>query len=429
MRFFIVTTPGLETATIKEIEFLSRPEQPFGSLAEQVNLYMKPGFGGVDVELALKGKPSVTDPDSEELVNSLSRRFLYLCNLWLRTASRVLQTAMSFEAQSSDELYKRAIRFPWEQLIPPEKTFVIDTTKIGLGAVNTHFLSQKLKDAVVDRVRQKTKGQRPSVKRSGADIRVHLHFLGHRATLSLDSSGDSLNRRGYRDWAEAPIRESAAAALLFLLGYEPGSDRPLMDPMCGSGTFLWEAQLMAQNRAPGLFRLENSHSDQNIFCFQNWPGYDAALWREIVSDAQKRIRRGRAPLGFDIRPPFDLDLHDAQFKIQKQDFFRLEGDQLKNSMGADPLLVMNPPFGERIAVKESLEEFYSKLGSHLKHHFTGWRAGVLMGDATMTKHIGLKPSQKFKFNHGGLDGQFLIFDLYSGSRKTKLSPEENAKIV
>lgn len=384
-QYFAVSPKGMEEVTAKELSSLGASE-------------VKTSMGGVyfsgDLEI------------------------LYKSNLWLRSASRVLVPLKEFACLHQEMLYDQVKRIKWEHYLTPEKTFAIDTTLVNSRMNHSHFVSLKAKDAIVDQLRSRFQGERPSINTEDPDLRIHLFINNNRCILSLDSSGESLHKRGYRQGTgPAPLKENAAAALLLLAGYD--GSQPLMDPMCGSGTFLIEAALISLNLAPGLMR---SH-----FGFMEWPDYDETLWSRLLDNAENVAQRVlRAPIhGSDCdRRVLDLALKNAKAAGVAK-WVTLEKkflDQIRPGDLDSGILVANPPYGERIGARGDssdgeIKALYREWGDVMKRYFAGWTAYLLTGNLDAAKSVGLHPSKKYPLFNGGIESRFLKFDLYDGSRK------------
>ncbi len=335
---------------------------------------------------------------------------LYKCNLHLRTALRVLVPIATFQARNEQELYEQVRDIPWGRYLTPRKTFAIDGTSHSDVFTHSKFIALKTKDAIADQFRDRF-GTRPSVDTEDPDLRINLHVYDRTCTLSLDSSGRPLDRRGYRlARTLAPINEVLAAGIVKMTGWN-GGPGTFSDPMCGSGTFAIEAAMMAAHIPPGMGR---------HFIFEKWRDFDASLWKQIRSEAEAGI----------VRQPklelfaSDLDSHALDravenaeragvrqlIKFKKQDFLRSEAP------GDRGTIVMNPPYGERLPVEE-IQQFYGEIGTHLKHHWAGYDAWIISGDLQAIKLIGLRPSRKVPLFNGSLECRLYKFELYSGSRR------------
>ena len=338
---------------------------------------------------------------------------LYRANLELRTALRVLINIDNFHAEHEQALYDRLRATNWRKYLMPEGSLYVDVVDPSRYFRNAHFIAQLTKDAIVDQFRDKY-GTRPSVARSGADLRIHLLISGRGAvTLSVDSSGEGLHRRGYRRrTGEAPINEVLAAGMLKLAGYDGSS--PLVDPMCGSGTILAEGAMIAANIAPGLLR---------SFGFERWPDFDAAEWGSIRQSAFERRRQPAYPiLGADIdgvavaisRATLERANVLSYIELRESDFKDLAPPPLAEE--ASGLLVTNPPYELRMQTGD-IEAFYSEIGDTLKQWWAGYTAWIISANPAAVKRVGLRTSQKIPLMNGPVEVRFCRYDLYRGSKR------------
>jgi putative N6-adenine-specific DNA methylase len=276
-----------------------------------------------------------------------------------------------------------------------------------------------VKDAIVDRMRERCGGQRPSIDKQDPDIKIHLFINNNRCTLSLDSSGDSLHRRGYRPHGTAaPLKENLAAGLLMLAGYD-GSE-PLFDPMCGSATFLLEAAMIARHIAPGLLR-------EVPFGFQHWPDFDRDLLSQVFDEAESKIlpqapqpivgmERDRKAYGLARTAIANAGLSE-DIRVSLADAFQQsEGSHMKADHG---LVITNPPYGVRLEFEDEARvvAIHKRLGDLFKKQFSGWRGAVITASDAGAKSIGLKPKRRFPVKNGGLDSRFMIYELYQGTKR------------
>lgn len=346
------------------------------------------------------------------------QRLLYHANLSLRTATRVLKPIKTFKASDGDKLYHQVYAINWDRFLTPDMTIAVDATVLKSGIDNSMFAALRVKDAIVDQLR-KRHGARPSVDTANPDLRLNLHLNDNQATLALDSSGESLSRRGYRrDAGVAPLSEALAAGIVLLSEWD--KETPLIDPMCGSGTIVIEAALMAMNMAPGLLRHE--------FGFMSWKDFDAELFRQIQRQAQADVRTTPKILihASDIDP---VQIKNARanaarakvsdwIEFHRRNFFKTE-----NSL-TPATVIMNPPYGERLSSVEDIEKLYAEIGDTLKQSYSGCTAHLLTSNSKAAKRVGLRASRKIALYNGPLECKLLRYDLYSGSLKTKhLSPD------
>ena len=334
---------------------------------------------------------------------------LYRSVLELRTAMRVLAHLARGPARDRDPLYALTARVRWEEILPPERTFAVEVVGRTPGLRHSGFAAQVVKDAVVDRVRR-VRGQRPSVDRRHPDLRIHVHLGVDAADLSLDAAGQPLSYRGYRTrGGPAPLNEATAAGVLMLAGFDGA--RPVMDPMCGSGTLAVEAALLATRTAPGLER---------TFACERWPWHRAALMASLRRDLRSRVRP--AP-----HPVLAADLDRAAVRAARrnveaagmQQTVQVSRDDVRQLRlpGPGTLLVSNPPYGHRLGESDELRALYRQLGDALKQRATGCTAFLLVGDRELAKEIGLKPSRRIVLYNGPLECRLLRFDLWEGSRE------------
>ena len=349
------------------------------------------------------------------------KALLYRANLCLRTASRVLVEIKNerlkiknSSKKPEDLLYEFVKGIDWSRLMSVENTFAIDATVYSETFRNSRFVTYRVKDAIADYWIEKA-GRRPNVAVENPDLLIHVHIAQETVTVSLDSSGESLHKRGYRVAnTEAPINEALAAGMLLLAGWKGESD--FYDPMCGSGTLLIEAALIAQNIAPGLFR--------KAFAFEKWNDFDAELWSEIYNDDSRERTFEHKIYGSDASF-YAIQQAAKNVKAagvaQNVSLKQIRFEELKvesqKSKVESPLIMMNPPYGERLASNKDMEELYGKIGTALKHHWTGATAWIISSNDAAMKCIGLKPSKKYRLLNGELDCQFNKYELFSGSRK------------
>ncbi len=351
------------------------------------------------------------------------KSLLYRANLCLRTALRVLVPIAAFKAKDTDELYRQIKSLDWSQYMSADTTFVVDATVYSETFRNSRFVTYRTKDAIADYWTEKT-NKRPSVSTQAPDLILNVHVANERVTLSLDSSGESLHKRGYRTaTTEAPISEVLAAGMLLMAGWKGQSD--FYDPMCGSGTLLIEAALIARNIAPGIFR--------QGFAFEKWRDFDAGLWSDIYNDDSQEREFEHKIYGSDASfyavqqaaknvksagVQKDVELRQIRMEEIKNPYTLPTGE---GKGGASPLVMLNPPYGERLASNKDMEELYGKIGTALKHQFAGATAWIISSNDAAMKCIGLKPSEKHRLLNGELDCQFNRYDLFAGKRNARIS--------
>jgi len=340
----------------------------------------------------------------------------YRICLWSRLGSRVLMPLAEGVVKDADQLYAVVQQVGWLEHLRPSGTLTVDFNGRCEGINNTHFGALKVKDAIVDQIRDAT-GQRPSVDRQAPDLRVNVHLARDKVVVSLDLSGDSLHRRGYRQEAgEAPLKESLAAAILIRAGWAEKCSGPavLVDPMCGSGTLLIEAALMASDAAPGLLRRQ--------FGFTRWLGHSERLWQTLQDDAVERQKQGAAKVQVrcygsdqDSRV-LEKAKHNARragvdhlvsWKVQS-----VEACQAPDLGEAAGLLISNPPYGERLGEVEQLMFLYQQLGRVMKDQFAGWQAGIFTSNPELGMVLGMKAQKRYQLFNGTLKSQLLMFEIY-----------------
>ncbi len=344
----------------------------------------------------------------------------YRVCLWSRTASRVLLPLATFSAADPDQLYAGAREIPWEKHLSPDATLAVDFTASRSRITHSRYGAQRVKDAVVDRLREGF-GRRPSVDRERPALRINCHLLDDQASLAVDLSGDSLHRRGYRiETVAAPLKENLAAALLLKCGWPALAQAgwSLLDPLCGSGTLVIEAAMMASDRAPGLAR--------DYWGFQGWLGHDGGAWAEVLAEARRRAAVAgftQTLLGHDHDPRAVRAALVNAGRAGVADYVHFECRELGAGRPPDTagLLIANPPYGERLGEEQELEALYARLGDWLKAHCQGWRAAVFTGNPELGKRMGLKAKRVNTFYNGPLICKLLSFQVepeYHVNRET-----------
>ena len=341
------------------------------------------------------------------------KRMLYTANMCLRTASRVLVPILSFKAQKADDIYEQVKALDWSQYMTIKTTFQIDATVYSDYFRHSQFVTYRVKDAIVDYWMER-ENQRPSVKLEGADLYLNVHIAGDRVTLSLDSSGESLHKRGYRVAnTQAPINEALAAGMLLLAGWNGQSD--FYDPMCGSGTLLIEAALIARNIAPGIYR--------QGFAFEKWADFDADLWDDVYNDdSRERDFKHKiygSDAGFYAVQAATKNIQSASLQRDievKQ--IRIEELRLADTNTEGALVVINPPYGERLSQDKNVLRLYQDMGTALKHQFNGATAWIISSNEDALKCVGLRPAKKIHLVNGDLECLFNKYELFKGDRKT-----------
>jgi putative N6-adenine-specific DNA methylase len=336
------------------------------------------------------------------------QEMMYRANFQLHTAIRILKPIKHFTARSADDVYEATKTVDWSQYILPGKTFSVDSVVYSEEFRNSRFVTYKVKDAIVDQFRERS-GNRPNISVSNPDVRLHIHISDDDATLSLDSSGESLHRRGYRqESVEAPLNEVLAAGMILMTGWRGETD--FIDPMCGSGTLLIEADLIARNMSPGIFRKE--------FAFEKWPDFDKELFDRIYNDDSRERDFTHHIYGYDVDMKAVntalLNVRAAgltkDISVAQQDF----KDFKKPAQEA--IMVMNPPYGERISTPNLLGT-YKMIGERLKREFAGNTAWILSYREECFEQIGLKPSLKIPLYNGSLECEFRKYMMFDGAMK------------
>ena len=333
------------------------------------------------------------------------KELMYRANFQLRTAIRILKPIKHFRATTADEVYEAVKAMDWTEYLDNDTTFAVDSVVFSTEFRHSKFVAYKVKDAIVDQFREKT-GNRPNVRITNPDLQLHIHVAEFDCTLSLDSSGESLHRRGYRqESVEAPLNEVLAAGIIMQTGWHGECD--LIDPMCGSGTIAIEAALIARGIAPGVYRKE--------YAFEKWRDYDRELFEKIYEDESKERPFEHHIYAYDIN-------HNAiaiasnnvkaaglskEISLQQQDFKDFTQPKEKS------IIITNPPYGERISAPDLLG-LYKMIGERLKHHFPGCEAGILSYREECFDQIGLRPSLRTPLFNGSLECELRKYQLFSG---------------
>ena len=337
-----------------------------------------------------------------------NKELMYRANFQLHTAIRILKPIRHFKAKCADDVYEEIKKIDWTAYLDDDKTFAVDSVVFSEEFRHSKFVSYKVKDAIVDQFREKT-GKRPNISVANPDLRLNIHIAEDDCTLSLDSSGESLHRRGYRqESVEAPLNEVLAAGMILLSGWKGDTD--FIDPMCGSGTILIEAALIAKNMAPGLFRKE--------YAFEKWPDFDADLFDEIYNDESQEREFQHHIYGYDVDVKAVntalLNVKAAglsnDITVRQQDFKDFTQPSHKS------IIITNPPYGERISTPDLLGT-YKMIGERLKHEFKGNDAWVLSYREECFEQIGLKPSIKIPLYNGSLECEFRRYQMFDGKLK------------
>ena len=343
------------------------------------------------------------------------KAMMYKANFCLRTAIRILKPIKHFTANSADEVYDAVKAIEWDEYLDNMSSFSVDAVVFSEEFRHSKFVAYKVKDAIVDYFREKT-GNRPSVRISKPDLGINIHIAENQCTLSLDSSGESLHRRGYRqEQVEAPLNEVLAAGMILMTGWRGECD--LIDPMCGSGTIPIEAALIARNIAPGVFRKE--------FGFEKWKDFDRELLDSIYNDDSQEKEFKHKIYGYDNNPKAnEIATHNVKAAgVSKDIILKIQPFQQFEQPAEKSIIITNPPYGERIS-SDDLLGLYKMIGERLKHAFTGNDAWILSYRDECFDQIGLKPSVKIRLMNGALECQFRQYQLFDGKFKAFRSGEE-----
>lgn len=379
--YFATTSRGLEEITAQELTTLGAKE-------------VKTDFTGVHFQ------------GDKEL--------LYRVNLWGRTIFRVLKPIATIKSQTPQQLFRNVQKIDWSEFLQPQQTLAIRCTGKNDQLNHSHFTAIQIKNAIVEqqqkyhkvRSRSGSASLRSNIDTDSPDIVINAHIHHDECILSLDSTGESLHRRGYRPAVGlAPLKETLAAALLYIAEWD--SSIPLYDPFCGSGTILIEGALMGLNIAPGLYRHQ--------FCFENWQDYDHNLWQHLIDEARKSQKTDLPPIvGTDIDSSI---IKQAQHNAKTCQIANHVEFFQRHLVDATPpaesgILICNPPYGKRLEDTEALFPLYKLLGDILKQRFKGWTAYILTGNKLLTKKVGLRTSRRIAINNGGIDCTLLKYELY-----------------
>ncbi|MDE6120939.1 MAG: RNA methyltransferase [Muribaculaceae bacterium] len=338
---------------------------------------------------------------------------LYKANFCCRTALRILKPFFKFKASDPEELYAKVKTFDWSSLMTANQTFAIDSVVFSEDFRNSQFVTYRVKDGIVDWFRDHEEDERrPRVRLDGADIMFNVHISGRDVILSLDSSGESLHKRGWRvAQNDAPISEVLAAGIIMMSGWN--GQTPFVDPMCGSGTFLMEAAMIAANIYPGVYRKH--------FAFENWPDFDAELLESIYNDDSAEREVTVPILGADISPrAVEITRQNARnagleryITLEQRSISQWNPSQVPSPAG---VLVTNPPYGKRITA-DDMNALYSSIGTTLKHVFKNYHAWIIGYEDEYFHEIGLAPSQKVSLNNGGLECELREYVIFEGSKR------------
>lgn len=344
-------------------------------------------------------------------------RLAYRACLWSRLANKILLPLASFAVDSQEALYDGTRAIPWQEHLSPNGSLLVDFVGTNDAIRNTQFGAVKVKDAIVDCLRDFS-GERPSVAKRDPDLRINARLSKNKLVLSIDLSGDSLHRRGYRvKQGGAPLKENLAAGILIRAGWPEiaAQGGALIDPMCGSGTFLTEAALIAADIAPGLGRAS--------FGFERWLNHRNDIWLELRDEAHKRKKLGLAKVNKPEIRGYDADVRVVRaaeeniINLELDDWLRVSRKELAEFKRPTHramefgLVLTNPPYGERLGEVESLKLLYAHLGERLRNEFQGWRAGVFTGNPELGKQMGLRSDKKYKLFNGSIESELLMFSI------------------
>jgi len=337
--------------------------------------------------------------------------FMYKANLCLRTAIKIIKPIHSFMVKNEDDLYRKIYNMDWSKYLSTDTTFAIDTTIKSDLFTHSLYVSQKVKDAIVDKFRD-TDGERPSVDIKFPDVRLNIHIQRDRCNIALDSSGRSLHQRGYRTATNiAPINEVLAAGCLLLSGWDGQCD--FLDPMCGSGTFLTEAAMIACNIPANINRKE--------FAFEKWEDFDEDLFEKIVDSSLNKTREFHFKIyGYDKAPSAVRKAIDNVENANLSEYITIERKNFfdtQKPVDRHLHMVFNPPYGERLNIE--MEEFYADIGDTLKQEYADTDAWFITSNLEALKFVGLRPSRKIKVFNSHLESRLVKYVMYSGSKKAK----------
>lgn len=345
------------------------------------------------------------------------KRLLYKANLWCRTIMRILVPLRIFHVADKDELYRHVSTVNWSRYMDVDGLLTVDAFINNSAFNHSMYVAQRTKDAIVDQFRSRT-GRRPSVDYTNPDLRVNIYIEGSKAILSLDSSGEPLFRRGYRTegGGEAPLNEVLAASILAISEWDGRT--PLIDPMCGSGTFVIEAALLARCKANGLLR--------RSFGFMRWKDYDRSLFDMLCREAEESALP-RCPcliIGSDINPEIisEAKANARRAGVERDIRFEVKSIEEQAPPASPGTVIMNPPYDKRLKV-EDIESFYRMIGDALKQKFEGYKAFIFTNSAQAAKSVGLHTSRRITLFNGPLECRLLKYEIYQGTRKKKADDE------
>ncbi len=340
----------------------------------------------------------------------------YRVCLWSRVANRVLKQLSTFSCEDDKKLYGKIRSIRWDTHLDPMGTFAVDFFSTHSNMTHSHYGALRVKDAIVDQMRDKD-GNRPSIDTKRPDVLVNVYLNNNEAIVGLDLSGDSLHRRGYRiETAPAPLKENLAAGILILAGWPEASreGKPFLDPMCGSGTLVIEAAMIACDRAPGLNR--------RYWGFNKWKQHQPEIWNVLIKEAEARFEAGKAGarskiLGLDSQGRTLTSARDHSVRAGIEKFVEFEKMDFRDftlpaELGDAGVMIANPPYGERLGDTEQLMELYTEMGNVMKRQLKSWTAWILTAKGELTKKIGLRASKRLILFNGPIECRLLKFELF-----------------
>ena len=364
-------------------------------------------------ELKAIGAKSV-EPGKRVILFRGDKEIMYKANYLCRTALRILKPVGVFTVRNESELYEKIKRIDWPSLFDVRKKIIVSATVFHSSLTHSHYVALKTKDAIADLFREKT-GKRPFVSKEHPQIYIDVHISQDKCTISLDSSGESLHKRGYRIAADkAPLNEVLAAGMIKLSGWKKEGD--FIDPMCGSGTIPMEAAMEAMYIPAGYYRKQ--------FSFEHWSDFEPELFEKVKAEAAGQIREYDDPIIASDKSFKAFGIARANLKhagLHKDIVLLNKPFEKVNPESGKGILMFNPPYGVRLDDDE-LIELYKHIGDVLKNRFQGYEAWIITGNPAAAKFIGLKPSKKIVLFNGPLESRFIKFEMYSGSKKAKANP-------
>jgi putative N6-adenine-specific DNA methylase len=377
MKLFIKTFKGLEEILFEEVKAL----------------------GGQRVKIEKRGVSCEGD-----------KAFMYKCNLHLRTALRVLVPIGEYIVHTEKDFYRKMKKVEWSKYMDINQTFAIDAVVNSRVFNHSKFIALRAKDALVDQFMENYE-MRPNVDVKDPEVRFNVHIAEKKVILSLDSSGYSLHKRGYRTERHvAPVNEALAAGLVLQSGWK--GDKPFVDPMCGSGTIVVEAALIAKNRAPRLY--------SGSLGFTRWNDFDEELWQQVKEEAQSQEKDIKVPIkGGDLSQDYVEMAQRSVQRMKLEDDVEIKHISFFDSIGEEEggVMISNPPYGERLDDEDDMNAFYKRIGDQMKTHFKGYSAWIMSSNMQALKFVGLKPKRKIPLMNGALECKVHLFELYAGTKK------------